>query len=149
MRVSPHYAHAREILLSARRYVGEHRLYPLEALVNAAPEILNNNADNRQGQKSIHRKSRADVPHEDQGAGGENNGIGRIHDGRRQQHANCVQIIRRPGHDVARAGALIVGIGKPFQVAEEVIAQIEFNLARNADQLPAGKELEDPFGQRH
>ena len=33
-------------------------------------------------------------------------------------------------------------------MGEQIVAQIEFDLARDADQDPAGKKLEDGFGAR-
>ena len=83
--------------------------------------------------------------HEDQRARGEHDGVGGVHDRRADQHANGVQIVGGARHDVAGARALIKAVGEPLQMSEEVVAQIEFDFARNADQNPARQELEDGF----
>ena len=59
------------------------------------------------------------------------------------QHAHGIQVVGHAGHDVAGAGALVVAVGEPLQMGEQVVAQVEFDLARNADEDPAGQILED------
>ena len=88
----------------------------------------------------------ANAPHVEQSYRGKHDGVGRIHDGRTQQHAHRIQVISGAGHDVAGACALVVGIRKPFQVFEQVVAQIKFDLAGNPNQLPAGQKLKNAFG---
>ena len=86
--------------------------------------------------------------HEDQRAGGEHHGVGRVHDRRAEQHADGVQVVGGARHDVAGAGALVEAVGKRFQVAEQIVAQVELDVARDADQDPAGQELKDALGCR-
>ena len=62
--------------------------------------------------------------------------------------ADGVQIVGGAGHDVAGAVALVVGVGEAFEVGEQIVAQIEFDVAGNADDHPARQKLEDSFGQR-
>jgi len=73
--------------------------------------------------------------------------VGAVHDGRPQQHADCVQVIGHPGHNVAGAMLLEVSGRLPLQVAEQVIAQIELNLPGNADDDPAGEKEEHALGR--
>ena len=87
-----------------------------------------------------------DAEHEDQRARGEHHGVGRVHDARADQHAHGVQVVGGARHDVAGTRALIEAVGEALQVREQVVAQVELNLARNADQDPAGQELEDRLG---
>ena len=83
--------------------------------------------------------------HEDERAGGEDERVGRIHDGRAEQHAHGVQVVGGARHDVAGAGALVEAGVEGFEMAEEIVAQVELDLARDADHDPAGEELKDAF----
>ena len=148
LHISPDDTGAREIFLGAGRDVGEHGLNAFEAFVNAAPEILDDNTGDGQRQKGVEGELGADGQHEAQSAGGEDDGVGRVHDGRAEQHPNRVQVVGGAGHNVARAVALIVGIGEAFEVGKEVVAQIELNIAGDADDHPARQKLEDTLGQR-
>ena len=98
------------------------------------------------GSEGEERQPGADAEHEHQRAGGEHHGVGGVHDARADQHAHRVQIVGGAGHDVAGAGALIKAVGQPLQVGEQIVAQVELDLARDADQDPAGQELENGFG---
>ncbi len=149
LRERPHDARAGKVFLGARGNIGEAGLDALEALVNAAPEILDDNRHHGQRRKRVQRQARAGVVHEDQRADGEDDGIGRVHDRRAQQVADGVQVIGRARHDVAHAHALIVRIRKLFEVAEEVVAQVEFDVARDANHHPARQELENALGENH
>src|SRR5262249_40598884 len=78
---------------------------------------------------------------------GEHDGIGRIHDRGAQQVADGVQVIGGLGHDVAGAVALVVGVGEALQVREQVISQVELDVARNTDDHPPGQKLKDTLGK--
>src|SRR5260370_3577928 len=52
-------------------------------------------------------------------------------------------MIGRPRHDVASAGPLIKAVGEAFQVAEEIVAEIELNFARDADHNPSCEKLKN------
>ena len=62
------------------------------------------------------------------------------------QHAHGVEVVGRPGHDVAGASPLIKTVRQPLQMCEQIVAQIEFNFARHPNQDPAGKELKNGLG---
>ena len=141
-------AGAGEVFLGAGRDVGEHGLNAFEALVNAASEILDDDAGDGQRQKGVEGELGADGEHEAQRAGGEDNGVGRVHDGGAEQHPDGVQVVGGAGHDVAGAVALVVGVREAFEVREQVVAQIELDIARDADDYPARQKLEDSLGQR-
>ena len=74
--------------------------------------------------------------------------LSRVHDRRTQQFADRVQIVGGARHNVARAVAQIIGVAETFEAGEQVIAQVEFDVARDADHDPTGKELEDSFPNR-
>ena len=46
-----------------------------------------------------------------------------------EQHTHSIQIVGSAGHNVACTRTLVVRVGKSFQMQEQIIAQIEFNLA--------------------
>ena len=62
-----------------------------------------------------------------------------------EQHAHGVQVVGGAGHDVAGAGALVEAEVEGFEMAEEIVAQVELDLTRDADHDPAGEELKDSF----
>src|SRR5580704_15408650 len=91
--------------------------------------------------------SLADGEHESERAGGEDDGVRRVHDGRAEQHADGVEIVGSARHDVAGAVPLIVGVRQALEVREQVVAQIEFDIARDSDDHPARQKLEDALDQ--
>ena len=109
-----------------------------KALVDLPPEILNYDAGDRQRQESVEGQLGADLHHVDERPCGEHQRVGGIHDRRAEQHTDRIQVIGGARHDVAGAGSLVVGIGKLFQVLEKIVAQIEFDVARDANHNPAG-----------
>ena len=122
-------AGAGKIFLSAGRNVGEHGLNALKALVNTASEVLDDDAGNRQREESEKRELWAQFHHVRQREDGQGNRICGVHDGRAEQIAHGVQVICGARHDVAGAIALIIGVRERFKVREEVVAEIEFNVA--------------------
>ncbi len=128
LRVSPDHAGAGKVLLRSRGNIRKLRLDFFKPLMNPPSEILHNNAGDRQRRKRIQRELGADLPHKDQRHGRKYQRVRRVHNRRAQQHAHGIQVIGGAGHDVARAVLLVIGIGKRFQMAKHVIAQIVFNL---------------------
>src|SRR5208337_934745 len=135
-----------KVLLRFRRDFGEHCLDSFEALVNLASKVLHHNADNGQGNECKNCQAGADTHHERQRTSGEHHSVGGVHDARAYQHADRVEVIGGARHNVAGAGALVKTVGEPLEMSEQVIAQIEFDFARDADQDPASKVLEDSLG---
>ena len=117
--------------------------------MNLTAKVLNRDADNRQRQECVERQFGADREHEGQRPGGKHNGVRRIHDRRPQQHAHRIQVVGGARHNVAGSRALVVRVRKPFEVPEQIIAEIKFDFAGNADHDPAGQKLENPLGGRH
>ena len=71
--------------------------------------------------------------HVRQRGGGEDDGVGAVHDGRAEQLAHGVQVVGRPRHDVAGAVLLEEARRLRFEVREEVVAEVELDLARGSD----------------
>jgi hypothetical protein len=116
--------------------------------VNAAAEILDDDAGDGQRQKGVEGQLGADGEHETQSAGGEDDGVGRVHDSGAEQHPDGEEVVGGAGHNVTRAIALVVGVREAFEVREQVVAQIELDIAGDADDYPARQKLEDSLGQR-
>jgi hypothetical protein len=64
-------------------------------------------------------------------------GVGAVHQGGAEQHAHGIQVVGHAGHDVAGTVALIEARVLLLQFAEQVVAQVELDVARDADQNPA------------
>ena len=64
------------------------------------------------------------------------------------EHADGVEVVGGAGHDVAGAGALVEAVGQTFEMGEQIVAEVELDLARDADHDPAREVLEDAFGER-
>src|SRR5579864_2251697 len=144
--VSPDQPRAGKVLLGAGRDVGELRLNFFEALMNLLVEVLNGDAGQGQRRKSKQGELRADLQHEGQCRHGEDHGVGGVHDRRPQQHTHGVEIVGGTSHDVARSCLLVVAVGKALQAREEIVAQVVFDLARDADHQPARQKLKDSLG---
>ena len=141
-------ARARIIFLGLRGDVGKAGLDALEAVVDSGSEVLNEDAGDGHGRQRDQGQIRADAEHEEQRADGEENGIGGVHEGWAEQHAHCLQVVGHAGHDVAGAVTLIEARVLLFQVDEEVVAQVELDLARDADENPSLGVKKDAFDQR-
>ena len=148
LHVGANHARSGEVLLGARGDVGEHGLDLFKAFVNLPAEVLDDDARHGQGQEGVEGEFGADFHHVDQRADGEDQRVGGIHDGGAEQHAHRIQVVGGARHDVAGAGALIVGIGEALEVLEQVVAQIEFDVARDTNHDPARQELEDSLTER-
>ena len=59
----------------------------------------------------------------------EDQGVGRVHDGRAQQHAHRVQVVSELRHQIAGAGLGVIPGRKAHQVAKQVVAQVVFDVA--------------------
>src|ERR1039458_1198072 len=137
------------VLLGLRGDLGEAGLDALEAVVNPVAKVLDQDAGHRHGRQSHQGEPGADAQQEKQGEYGEEDGVGAERESRAQQHAHGIQVIGHSGHNVAGAVALIEARVLPLQVAEEVVAQVELNLPRDADENPALGIEKDALGERN
>ena len=70
-----------------------------------------------------------------------------VHDAGTDDHADVVEVVGGTGHQLAGAIADVEFRLHEEQVVEEVAANIEFDVARNADENPAGTEGKESFKQ--
>ena len=140
-------ARAGEVLLRLGGDVGEHGLDALEAAMDALAEGLHQHRRERQRADGAQRQLRADADHERQRGRGEDEAVGRVHDGRAEQLADGVQVVGGARHDVAGAVGVVEAGGLALEVGEEVVAQVELDLARGADDDLA-RDVEEDGGER-
>ena len=65
-----------------------------------------------------------------------------------EHHAHRIQIVGAARHDVARAVAAVEILRKLHQMAKQIVAQIEFDVARDADDDDAHPVLKHAFDER-
>jgi hypothetical protein len=147
LREGANQARAGEVLLGLGRDVGEHGLDAFEAAVDALPEGLHQNRGQRQRADGAKGQLGAQVDHEGQREYREEQAVCAVHDCRAQELPHRIQIVGRPRHDVAGPmGVVIVG-RLAFEVGEEVVAEIELNLARGPNEDLA-RDVEEDGGAR-
>ena len=142
-------AGAGEVLLGLRGDLAEAGLDALEALVDAVAEELDEEAGQRHRSPGQQGQPGADAQQEEERADGEEDRVGRVHQGRAEQHADRVEVVGHAGHDVAGAVVLIEAGVLGLELAEEVVAQVELDLAGDADEDPALGVEEDALGDRN
>ena len=81
------------------------------------------------GTKCEEGKPGTDAIHEGQRGRGEDDGVGAVHDRRAEELANGVEVVGGSRHDVAGAGGVVEAGGLAFEVAEEIVAEVELDLA--------------------
>jgi hypothetical protein len=122
LRVGPHHARAREVLLRERGQLRELRLHRLEAVVDLASEVPDEHGDEHQRDEREAQKRRADADHQ-RDAGHEGGARVRgVHDPRTEHSAHCGEVVAGPAHQVADPLRLVVARRQPGQVREEVVA---------------------------
>ncbi len=137
-------AGAGEVLLGLGGDVGEHGLDALEAAVNAVRRSTGRGRRRGAagpkaqsvslGLMRIMNGSAAAV---------KTMAVGGVHDGRAEELADGVEVVGGAGHDVAGAVGVVEAGGLAFEVGEEVVAEVELDLARGADDDLAGDVEED------
>ena len=135
------------VFLGLRGDVGEAGLDALEAGMDAAAEVLDEDAGQRHGREGDQRQIGADAQHEEEREDGKEDGVGAVHEARAEQHAHGVQVVGHARHDVAGAIALIEAGVLLLELAEEVVAQVELDVARDADENPALGVEEDALDE--
>ncbi len=139
---------ARVILLRLRGDLGETCLNTLEAIVNSASKVLDQDASERHGRESHKGKIRAESKQKEQSEHREENSVGAVHEGRTKQHANGIQVIGHAGHNIAGAVALIEARILTFEMSKEIVADVEFDFPRDPDEDPALGVQENALRQR-
>jgi hypothetical protein len=141
--VRPDDAHARERFLDDRADVRELCLDRLEAAVDGTAEPLDRNGHERERHERDERQPRIDRQHHRDGDDEREDRRGRVHHRGADHHAHGVEIVRGARHQVSRAVGLVERERKALEAAEEVVAQVVFDLARDADDDSAHQVAED------
>ncbi len=119
-----------------------------ETIVDAAAEQDHRNAHQRRGNQAEQCQPPIYLRHH---ANQEDRGeecFGEVHDARAQHHADRVQIVGGAGHDVAGAVFRVEVLRERDNVREQIVAQIELDVAGQADQDDAHPILEESLDQR-
>ena len=143
-----HHAHAGEVLLHARGQQRELRLHRLEAALDALAEEPHRERDQRQRQQRVEREARTDRQHQEHGGGAHRERVDQIHEAGTEHHAHRGQIVGRARHQLAGAMGLEVLRGQLQETPEEIVAQIELDVARHADHEVAHPVLEGAASDR-
>ena len=72
-------------------------------------------------------------------------GRGRVHDARAEHHADGVQIVGGPRHQVAGAVADVKFGFESHEPGQQIVAQVVLDFARDSDQNPSRPEREKSF----
>ena len=132
-----------QIFLHACGERGQQRLDFFVALMDHLAEIPHGEGHRRDGQADKDRQ-RTREPHHNGNRGNHgDDGGAAVHDSRAQNHAHIVQVVGAAAHQLASAVAHVEGRLQLEQAVEQVATQVEFNIARNADQNVAGEKRED------
>src|SRR5262249_12705964 len=134
LRIGADHAHTGETLLHAAADVGKHGLYALEAVVDLAAE--KDDGETHQGRGKNGQKCEAPIgrPHHHDGQDEGEAGLGPIHDAGTEHHADGVEVVGGAGHDVAGAMTGVEITGEIHQMRKQIVAQVELDVAGNADQ---------------
>ncbi len=143
LRVSPNHTHTREIFLDAAADVGKHLLDGFEAIVNAASEQDHRHADHRRGNEAEQRQPPIHPGHDGNQKESGEECLGEVHDAGAEHHANRVQIVGGARHDVAGAVFRVEVLRERDNVREQIVTEIELDVARQADEDHAHPVLED------
>src|ERR1019366_1683464 len=117
-----------------------------ELAVNALPEGLDQHGSERQRPDCAERDLWAYVDHERQRGCGEDEAVSRVHDRRAEKLANGAEVVGRARHDVAGAMRMVETGGLAFEVGEEIVAKIEFDLTGRSDDDLA-RDVEEDGGE--
>ena len=86
-----------------------------------------------------------DSEHQNNRKCGNHDRVGGVHDSRPQQHSNVAEIVRRPRHQVAGSIRLVKRSRQGFKMLKQVVAQLVFDIAGNADNEPPHRKAENAF----
>ena len=112
---------------------GIQRLDLLVAVMNLLAENLHHQEDHRQRRQNQQRQPPIEMKHQYGGAQPHNQRIGGIHDAGADHHAHGVEVVRRLRHQLAGPAPVIEPKRKLHQVAEQIVPQIVFDFAGDAD----------------
>lgn len=132
-----------EVLLGLGGDVGKHGLNTFKTPVDPIPEVLDDYGSRRKRDEGEEGQLRTDAIHEGQRGAGEDQCVGAVHDCGAQKLTNGAQIVGGAGHDVAGSMGVIVTGRLTFKIGEDVVPQVELNLAGDPDNDLSGDVKED------
>ena len=138
--VSANDADTGEIFLN---FGGERRERSLDFFVEFVDhfaEMLDDNSDKRHRKKNPQRELARKLGHHRDGEGHADNGLAAVHDAGTEDHAHGVEVVSGAGHEFAGAVAHIKLGFEQKKAIQQAAADVEFDVARNADENPASKE---------
>ena len=132
--VGAHDAHARQIFLGLGGKHCERSLNFSVHRVNLASKEPHRDGNHGHRQEHVNAQRRRNPEHQDYGEDHGGHGVGGVHDTGAEDHAHGVQIVRAAGHQFARAVTHVKFRLHLHEFVQQVVAQIELNVARKADQ---------------
>ncbi len=112
------------------------------------PKRITADADQRRGNQAEQGKPPIHAPHHaDQKERGEE-GLGEVHDAGAEHHADGVEIVGGARHDVAGAVFRVEVLRERDDMGEQIVAQIELDVARQADEDDAHPILKNSLDHR-
>ena len=140
--VGAHDAHARQGFLGDGADGRELLLDGLEAFVDGFADHVDQNRERRQRDEGQQRETPVERQHQRDDRDEREHGVRQVHERGPDHHAHGVQVVGGPRHQVAGAIALEVAGLQALQRREEVVTQVELDVARHADDQAALKEAE-------
>ena len=116
--------------------------------MNLLAENLDQRGHERQRRQGQERQPPVELEHQADGHNHRHRRARRVHDAGTHEVPDRVQVVRELRHQVAGPRRDVKALGEAAEVTKEVVAQVVFHIARDADQDPAHPELEDGFRER-
>src|SRR5712664_3510495 len=143
--VGAHDTDAGKILLDARGERGEGGLDFFVEIVNGFAEEPDGDGYDRRGNQNPEREGRRERDHDYDGHDHCGDGIRAVHDAGTEDHTNGIEVIRGAGHQFAGAIADVEFGLEDQQSLEEVVANVEFDVAGDPDERPSRGERKEAF----
>ena len=140
-------ADAGKILLHFRGERSERSLNFFVELVDDLAEVADGNEDDRDRQENPERQRTRKLRQDQQGEDHGGQRLAGVHDAGAENHADVVEIVCGARHQFAGAVADVKLRLHQQQAIEEVAANVEFDVARDADKDPSRRERKSAFEQ--
>src|ERR1700730_14000617 len=140
-------AHAREMLLNLSGERGQGSLDHFVEIMDDFAEMADSYRYDRHGQEHPKRQGRRQAGHDDDGENHGDQRLAGVHDAGAEDHAHVVEIVGGTRHELARAIADVELRLHQKKAIEKAAAEVEFDIARNADEHPARGERHQAFQQ--
>ena len=135
--VGAHDPDAGQRFLGHRRQLGQLGLDLLEPAMNRRAEAIDRQRHERQRDQRHPGQPRVDRQHQPDGDDEDDAGRDRVHHRRPGHHPHRRQVVGGPRHQVAGPAGLEVGQRQPLQMAQEIVADVELDVAgRDHEALP-------------